>query len=58
MRDLTPFGWLVLGILAIIGIVILETFALHKGIDGVALAGVVAFLAGLAGYSIPGILKK
>lgn len=42
---------------AITGIVILESIALLKGINGVLLTGVIALIAGLAGYEIR-ILKE
>lgn len=38
---------------AIIGIVILELFALSKGINGILLTGVIATLAALAGLVLP-----
>lgn len=37
---------------AIAGIVILEGIALYQGINGTALAAVIAVIAGLAGYSV------
>ena len=49
-------------ICAIGGIVILESIALMKGIDGTILTMVVATLAGLGGYymrgSVDGVLSK
>ena len=42
------------GIVAIGGIVVLESIALLKGIDGTILTMVVATLAGLGGYYIRG----
>ena len=43
---------------AIAALVILETVALCKGINGALFAGVIAVIAGLAGYTIPSLLKK
>jgi len=42
------------GIVAIGGIVVLESIALMKGIDGTILTMVVATLAGLGGYYVRG----
>jgi hypothetical protein len=39
-----------LSIIAIIAILILEGLAIYKGMDGTLLAGVIAIVAGLAGY--------
>jgi len=50
------------GIVAIGGIVVLESIALMKGIDGTILTMVVATLAGLGGYymrgSVDGVLQR
>ena len=37
----------------IIGIVVLEMYALNKGINGVLLTTVIALLAGMTGYIMP-----
>ena len=37
---------------AIAGIVILEAFALHAGIDGIALGACIATIAALGGYRV------
>ena len=39
-------------ITAILSIAVLEAVALYRGIDGAALASVIAVLAGLAGYTV------
>lgn len=44
-------------IVAIAAITILELFALWQGIDGTVLAGAIAAVAGLGGYSVA-LLKK
>ena len=45
-KKLTP-------IIAILAIFLLEGYAIHKEMDGVILAGVIAILAGLGGYIAP-----
>lgn len=40
------------------GIVGLEAFALHKGVDGVMLTTVIGILAGLGGLSLPQLKLK
>lgn len=45
-------------IVAIIAIAILEAIALFRGIDGAGLAGAVAIIAGLGGYSTSKITRK
>lgn len=49
--------WQVL-VAAIIGLVIIEVYALHQGINGVMMSLVVAGISGIAGFTIPNILKK
>jgi len=39
-------------IIAIVGITIIELYALHCGIDGVALSTSVGIIAGLGGYAL------
>ena len=51
IKTLTP-------IIAIITIGLLEALALSKGIDGVLLAGSVAVIAGLGGFSATRIIRK
>ncbi|GAJ16372.1 unnamed protein product [marine sediment metagenome] len=50
IKKLTP-------IVAIIAIAGLEFYALSQGVNGVALAGVIAVIAGLAGYGVKAISK-
>ena len=47
MKDKTAIS-----ITAIISISVLEGFALYMGMDGKILAGVVAVIAGIAGYEL------
>lgn len=42
----------VLGIVAIGAIAVLEGIALYAGVDGAILSTVVAFIAGIAGYTV------
>lgn len=42
----------------IAAIVLLEGYALYKGIDGKLLAGVIAALAGIGGWSLPQLKTK
>ena len=58
MPNLTPFGLLILGVVAIAAIAGLEAWAIHNGIDGVALAAAVALIAGIAGYIAPSPTQK
>ena len=48
MKDRTA-----LAIAAMAFVTTLETFALMRGINGAALAAVIALLAGLGGYALP-----
>lgn len=43
---------------AIVMLALLEGFALYKGVDGLILATVVGAIAGIAGFTLPSILKK
>lgn len=43
---------------AIVGIVIMEMFALSCGHDGLLLAGAISAVSGIGGYSIPGIIQE
>lgn len=43
---------------AIAGIVLLEAEALWLGINGVLLAGVIAVIAGIAGYGVRQLVEK
>ena len=45
-------------IAVILGIVVLETIALLKGLDGVLLTTVLAILAGIGGWSLPQLRTK
>ena len=45
-------------ITVVAGIVILETIALLKGLDGVLLTTVLAILAGIGGWSLPQLRTK
>jgi len=47
-----------LGIIAILAIAGLEAYAISQGIDGTALAGALALIAGIAGYIAPSPLSK
>jgi hypothetical protein len=47
----------VVTLVCIFSIVFLVSFALYKGIDGVALAVGIAAIAGLGGYTLKGFLK-
>ena len=40
-------------VMAIAALVILELFALSRGIDGILLTTVIAIIAGLAGWTLP-----
>lgn len=51
IKTLTP----IVGILSIVG---LEFYALSQGINGVMLAGSIAIIAGLAGYSAKTVKNK
>jgi len=44
-------------VVAIVGIVILEAFAIAEGVNGTALAAGVGCIAGLGGFTIGKILK-
>ena len=39
-------------IVAMILVALLETYAIHQGIDGAALAGALAIISGLGGYAV------
>jgi len=43
--------------IAILGIIVLEGYALYKGINGVALTTCIAAVAGLGGYEIDKVIK-
>lgn len=43
---------LILGLAAIAGIVILESLAIIKGVDGVAFSGAIIAIAGLGGFVV------
>ncbi len=58
MTNLTPFGLLILGVIAIVAIAGLEAYAIYKGIDGALLAIAVGLIAGIAGYIAPLPTKK
>ncbi len=58
MTNLTPFGLLILGVVAIVTIAGLEAYAIYKGIDGALLAIAVGLIAGIAGYIAPLPTKK
>jgi len=51
IKSLTP-------IIAILAIVALELFAMSKGMNGVMLAGSIAIIAGIAGYTGKAIKDK
>jgi len=58
MESFTKLMPAIAPILAIIGLVILESIALSKGINGVVFAGVAAAIGGLGGYEIKVIKDK
>lgn len=43
--------------IALIGIIVLECYALSQGINGVALTCAIAAIAGLGGYELNNIIK-
>lgn len=49
-------------VVGVIGITVLELYALHKGIDGAMLslsfAGIAALVAGFCGFKLPDIFRK
>jgi len=48
----------IVSLTAIIAIVILEIIAIFHGINGAALAGGIAIVAGIAGYSVGNVNKS
>ena len=49
--------WPVL-VAAIIGLVTIEVYALHQGVNGVLMGLVIAAIAGIAGFVVPDIIKR
>lgn len=49
---------LIIVVVAILVIGSLEAIALSRGLDGTYFALVIAAIAGLAGYKLPGIIQK
>ncbi|RLJ01537.1 MAG: hypothetical protein DRP08_05400 [Candidatus Aenigmatarchaeota archaeon] len=49
---------LITAVFAIAGIVVLELYALSKGLDGKLFGLVIAAIAGLGGYSLGAMIKK
>lgn len=47
----------VLAITALLCITVLEIWAIYNGLDGTLLAGVVAVLAGIAGYKVKSVRR-
>ena len=45
---------IILLVVCVVCITIIELFAIHKGLDGVVLAGSISAVAGIAGYHIRG----
>lgn len=57
MKSKTKTDWrIVIG--AIIALVILECFAMYKGLNGTMFSLIIALIAGLAGWSAPQLKTK
>lgn len=48
---------LLVTVICAIGIVVMECFAVHKGVDGVTLSLGIAGVAGLGGYTLRYVIK-
>ncbi len=56
MKDETPIPVIVL-CLVVMGLVAIELYALHQGVDGIMMSVVVAALAGIGGFTLPNLRK-